>query len=37
MSKPTWNYVQYIQYIPTEKIEIQKELENIMHILTFGK
>lgn len=33
----TWNYVKYIQCIPTEKNEIQKELENIKHILTFGK
>ena len=33
----TWNYVQYIQCIPTEKQEIEKELENIKHILTFGK
>lgn len=33
----TWNYVQYIRCVPTEKIEIQKELENIIHILTFGK
>lgn len=33
----TWNYVQYIHCIPTEKHEIEKELENIKHILTFGK
>lgn len=33
----TWNYIKYIQYIPTEKLEIGKELENIKHILTFGK
>jgi len=32
-----WNYVKYIQCIPTEKQEIEKELENIKHILTFGK
>ena len=33
----TWNYVKYIQYIPTEKYELKKELENLMNILTFGK
>jgi hypothetical protein len=33
----TWNYVKYIYCIPTEKLEIEKELENIKHILTFGK
>ena len=31
------NYVKYIHCIPTEKHEIEKELENIKHILTFGK
>jgi len=33
----TWNYVKYIQYIPTEKYELKKELENLINILTFGK